>query len=153
MTQKYSISLFFQKCSQYNNTESGALRKSSFLQKSIIWPRDHPKFSWPVNIEKDSMFFCLFFKSSFGSSRTFLSVFTGKKYIAKLFAGNLRQGFTSSCLIAALIFLAGYYSAAVFYNSKNLNCIGALFFLRCVHTFFNDFDLSKRDKQVKPSRH
>ena len=40
----------------------------------------------------------------------------------------------------------------VFYNSKNLNCIGALcFFLRCVHTFFNDFDLSKRDKQVKPS--
>ena len=40
-----------------------------------------------------------------------------------------------------------------FYNSKNLNCIGALFFLRCVHTFFNDFDLSKRDKQLKPSGH
>ena len=42
----------------------------------------------------------------------------------------------------------------VFYNSENLNCIGALcFFLRCVHIFFNDFDLSKRDKQVKPSGH
>ena len=26
-------------------------------------------------------------------------------------------------------------------------------FLRCVHTFFNDFDLSKRYKQVKPSGH
>ena len=54
-------------------------------------------------------------------------------------------------LIAALI-SAGYYS--FFYNSKNLNCIGALcFFLRCVYTFFNDFDRSKRDKQVKPSGH
>ena len=40
----------------------------------------------------------------------------------------------------------------VFYNSKNLNCIGVLFFL-CVHTFFNTFDLSKQDKQVKPSGH
>ena len=30
---------------------------------------------------------------------------------------------------------------------------GAVFFLRCVHTFFNDFDLSKRDKQVNPSGH
>ena len=29
----------------------------------------------------------------------------------------------------------------------------AMFFLRCVHTFFNDFDLSKRDKQVTPSGH
>ena len=29
----------------------------------------------------------------------------------------------------------------------------AVFFLRCVHTFFNDFDRSKRDKQVKPSGH
>ena len=29
----------------------------------------------------------------------------------------------------------------------------AVFFLRCVHTFFDDFDLSKRDKQVKPSGH
>ena len=42
----------------------------------------------------------------------------------------------------------------VFYNSKNLNRIGALcFLLRCVHKFFNDFDLSKWDKQVKPSGH
>ena len=32
-------------------------------------------------------------------------------------------------LIAALIFSAGYYSAPIFYNSKNLNCIGALSFL------------------------
>ena len=58
-------------------------------------------------------------------------------------------------LIAALSFSADYYCARIFYNSKNLNCIGALcfFFLRCVHTFFNDFDLSKRDKQVKPSGH
>ena len=31
-------------------------------------------------------------------------------------------------LIAALIFSAGYYSAPIFYNSKNLNCIGALSF-------------------------
>ena len=32
-------------------------------------------------------------------------------------------------LIAALIFSAGCYSAPIFfYNSKNLNCIGALFF-------------------------
>ena len=30
---------------------------------------------------------------------------------------------------------------------------GYVFFLRCVHTFFNDFDLSKRDKEVKPSGH
>ena len=30
---------------------------------------------------------------------------------------------------------------------------GAVFFLRCVHTFFNDFHLSKRDKQVKPKVH
>ena len=38
-------------------------------------------------------------------------------------------------LIAALI-SAGYYCAPIFYNSKNLNCIGALsFFLRSVHTF------------------
>ena len=66
-----------------------------------------------------------------------------------------------------------------FYNSKNLKCFEALFFsqfkkfelywgavffftiqriwvvlvrcvfLRCVHTFFNELDLSKRDKQVK----
>ena len=56
---------------------------------------------------------------------------------------NSRQG------IAAII-----RNIVVFYNSKNLNCIGALcFFLRCVHIFFNDFDLSKRDKQVKPSGH
>ena len=41
-----------------------------------------------------------------------------------------------SLLIAALIFSAGYYCARIFYNSKNLNCIGALsFFLRSVHTF------------------
>ena len=40
-----------------------------------------------------------------------------------------------SLLIAALIFSAGYYSAPIFfdnsknfYNSKNLNCIGALSF-------------------------
>ena len=34
-------------------------------------------------------------------------------------------------LIAALIFSAGYYSAPTFfYNSKNLNCIGALSFSR-----------------------
>ena len=40
------------------------------------------------------------------------------------------------CLIAALIFSAGYYSAPIFHNSKNLNCIGALsIFLRSVHTF------------------
>ena len=39
-------------------------------------------------------------------------------------------------LIAAIIFSAGYYSAPIFYNSKNLNCIGALsFFVRSVHTF------------------
>ena len=30
---------------------------------------------------------------------------------------------------------------------------GAVFFSRCVHSFFNDFDLSKRDKQVNPSWH
>ena len=29
-----------------------------------------------------------------------------------------------------LRFSAGYYSAPIFYNSKNLNCIGALSFLR-----------------------
>ena len=40
----------------------------------------------------------------------------------------------------------------VFCNSTNLNCHwGAVFFLRSVHIFVNDFDLSKRDKQVKPS--
>ena len=58
----------------------------------------------------------------------------------------------------------------VFYNSKNLNCIGALsfynpriglywcsvfffIFVRCFHTSFHDFELSKRDKQVKLSGH
>ena len=40
-------------------------------------------------------------------------------------------------LIAALIFSAGYYSAPIFfYNSKNLNCIGALCFLQ-----FKEFEL------------
>ena len=34
----------------------------------------------------------------------------------------------SFLLIAALIFSAGYYCARIFYNSKNLNCIGALSF-------------------------
>ena len=67
------------------------------------------------------------------------------------------------CLIAALII-----ALLFFFTIQELDCIGALcslqfkefelywsavFFLRCVHTFFNDFDLSKRDKQVKPSRH
>ena len=41
------------------------------------------------------------------------------------------------CLIAALIFSAGYYSAPILYNSKNLNCIGTLSFLKiCSHFFF-----------------
>ena len=57
----------------------------------------------------------------------------------------LKEGFKSASL---------FPSYCAFYNSKNLNCIGALcFFLRSVHTFFNDFDLSNRDKQVKPSGH
>ena len=40
-------------------------------------------------------------------------------------------------LIAALIFSAGYYSAPnLFYNSKNLNCIGVLcFFKMCSYIF------------------
>ena len=57
-------------------------------------------------------------------------------------------------LIAALIFSAGYYSAPIFLQFKEFELYWcAVFFLRCVHTFFNDFDLSKRDKQVKPSGH
>ena len=38
-------------------------------------------------------------------------------------------------------------------NENFLNCalgLVLLCFFLCVHTFFNDFDLSKRDKQVKP---
>ena len=47
-------------------------------------------------------------------------------------------------LIAALIFSAGYYSAPIFYNSKNLNCIGALSFYDSKRIigevlFFNQF--------------
>ena len=45
-------------------------------------------------------------------------------------------------LIAALILSAGYYSAPIFYNSKNFLQFkefelywGAVFFLRSVHTF------------------
>ena len=42
-------------------------------------------------------------------------------------------------LIAALIFSSGYYSAPIFfYNSKNLNCIGALSFFN-LFTHFRDF--------------
>ena len=59
---------------------------------------------------------------------SFLGIFFAKSKIACLFV--------FVCLIAALIFSAGYYCARIFYNSKNLNCIGALsFFLRSVHTF------------------
>ena len=56
-------------------------------------------------------------------------------------------------LIAALNFSAGYYSAPIFLQFKEFELYWCAVFLRCVHTFFNDFDLPKRDKQVKPSGH
>ena len=41
-----------------------------------------------------------------------------------------------------------------FFTIQELDCIGALsFFVRCFHTFFYGFELSKRDKQVKLSVH
>ena len=43
----------------------------------------------------------------------------------------------------------------VFFTIQELDCIGALsfffIFVRCFHTCFHDFELSKRDKQVKLS--
>ena len=50
--------------------------------------------------------------------------------------------------------LNGYFFGAIFFTIQELDCIEALsfdFFVRYFHTFFNDFDLSKRDKQVRPS--
>ena len=58
-------------------------------------------------------------------------------------------------LIAASSIPGGYYSAPNFFlQFKEFELYwGAVFFLRCIHTFFNDFDLSKRDEQVKRSGH
>ena len=56
--------------------------------------------------------------------------------------------------IFRLICSSGRVSLSVPFNF--LICISVLVllcFLRCVHTFFNEFALSKRDKQVKPSGH
>ena len=42
------------------------------------------------------------------------------------------------------------------FTIRELDCIGALsffIFVRCLHTFFQDFELSKRDKQVKLNGH
>ena len=63
---------------------------------------------------------------------------------------NFNHG-QNSFLIKSLEAIAAIFGdIVIFYNSKNLNCIGALCFF---NTFFNDFDLPKRDKQVKPSGH
>ena len=50
--------------------------------------------------------------------------------------------------------IAAIIGDIVVFTIRELDCIGALsFFVRCLHTFFNDFDLSKRDKKVRPSGH
>ena len=51
--------------------------------------------------------------------------FQSKMFVSSTLASNTMF---EVLLIAALIFSAGYYSAPIFYNSKNLNCIGALSF-------------------------
>ena len=57
-----------------------------------------------------------------------------------------------SLLIAALIFSSIIALLFFFLQFKEFELYWcAVFFLRCVHTFFDDFDLSKRDKQVTPS--
>ena len=69
------------------------------------------------------------------------------------FPNSLIVHFRSGIFCSQWKFFELYFRTcpAMFLKYKeNFNCIGALcFFLRCVHTFFNDFDLSKRDKQVK----
>ena len=84
---------------------------------------------------------------SFGSSAAifFWYFFTAEAlFLSSIKLGHRTRNGTISTsskviefLIAALIFSAGYYSAHIFfYNSKNLNCIGALsFFKICSHIF------------------
>ena len=62
--------------------------------------------------------------SSLGITKTFFEFYASQFHNSERSIGKL-------FLIAAVIFSAGYYSAPIFFhNSKNLNCNGALSFLR-----------------------
>ena len=67
---------------------------------------------------------------------------TGKKYTLFLLMAASRAAIPR-----------GYYSAPFFTNLRICIVLGRCVFLIFVHTFFSGFDLSKRDKQVKPSGH
>ena len=79
-----------------------------------------------------------------------LDIFNSREAISEVIIGLLLVFGSRTAIAGAVIGLL-----LVFYNSKNLNCIGALCFFKDVFddTFFDDFNHSKRDKQVKPSGH
>ena len=64
---------------------------------------------------------------------------------------TLRLSFCWDCSIDLLV----RFSLVLSISFNSLDCISGFvllcFFLRCVHTFFNDFDRSKRDKQISPA--
>ena len=62
------------------------------------------------------------------------------------------------CVLAGIVQLICWSGRVLLsFRFNSLNCVSAFvllcFFSRCVPTFFNDIDLSKRDKQIKPCGH